>query len=269
MSTVRQPAVSGRFYPGDAARLARTVERLLRDARESAGPASAPPPKALIVPHAGYVYSGSTAARGYIILDSVREQIRRVVLLGPAHYLDFPGLALAGADGFASPLGDVPIDRDAEAALAGLPQVAVAPEAHAPEHSLEVQLPFLQHQLAEFTLLPLAVGNAGQQEVAEVLDAVWGGPETLIMISSDLSHYLPYAKAQATDRDTVERILRLEPVSVHRACGARPVNGLLVAARGHGLRPELLALCNSGDTAGDRDRVVGYAAIAFSEDGLS
>ena len=264
--SIRRPAVSGRFYPGDADHLSSTVERLLGDARAVTGAASTPPPKALIVPHAGYVYSGSTAARGYVTLDRVREQISRVVLLGPAHYVGVSGLALAGADAFATPLGEVAIDHAAEAALAGLPQVVVAEEVHTPEHSLEVQLPFLQTLLTSFSLVPLAVGDAAPEQVAEVLDAVWGGPETLILISSDLSHYLPYAKAQATARETLQRILDLRgPLPEGRACGARPLNGLLATARARRLSPELLAACNSGDTAGDRDRVVGYAAIGLPE----
>ena len=225
-------------------------------------------PKALIVPHAGYVYSGSTAALGYACLDPARSLITRVVLLGPAHRVPVRGLALSGADAFATPLGLVRLDHPTEAALAALPQVAIDPEAHAWEHSLEVQLPFLQEVLDDFSVVPLVVGDAEPGDVAGVIEAAWGGPETLILISSDLSHYLPYARAQAIDRHTVRRILDLDgPLEDGLACGGRPVNGLLVAARRHGFRPHLLGMCNSGDTAGDRSRVVGYAAISFAEAG--
>lgn len=261
-TTIRPPAVAGRFYPGQAESLASTVGRLLADARQARVPP--PPPKALIVPHAGYVYSGSTAAAGYATLDPVRDQVTRVVLLGPAHHVWFAGLALAGSDEFETPLGRVAVDPGAEAALAGLPQVITHSGAHAHEHSLEVQLPFLQQVLGAFSLVPLAVGDASPRQVAEALEALWGGPETLVVVSSDLSHYLPYASAQRIDRDTVQHILDLDwPITDRSACGARGVNGLLVAATERGLRPHLISMCNSGDTAGDRSRVVGYAAIAF------
>jgi hypothetical protein len=232
--------------------------------RDAAGPAVTPP-KALIVPHAGYIYSGSTAAQGYAQLAAVRQTIRRVVLLGPVHRVPVRGLALPGADYFATPLGEIEIDQDAVAAIGALRQVVVSPAAHAQEHSLEVQLPFLQLMLDDFKLLPLAVGDATPSEVAQVLDVLWGGDETLIVISSDLSHFLPYASAQAIDNETVQSILQLQTNLNHQqACGATPVNGLLLAARQHHLQPHLLGLCNSGDTAGDQNRVVGYAALAFT-----
>jgi AmmeMemoRadiSam system protein B len=263
---VRQPAVAGAFYPGEATTLARMVADLMTSARTRTpvDPLDVAP-KALIVPHAGYVYSGSTAALGFAQLTLARTPIRRVVLLGPVHRVPIRGLALPGARAFATPLGAVPIDQDAARAVSRLPQVSVSAAAHALEHSLEVQLPFLQSVLEEFTLLPLAVGDATPAEVAQVLDAAWGGPETLILISSDLSHYLPYAEARAIDEETVGRILALDgPLSHTRACGATPVNGLLVAARTHSLQPHLLQACSSGDTAGDTRRVVGYASIAFT-----
>lgn len=264
MKTVRQPAVAGQFYPRNAADLERSVDGLLDQARR-AGPAQAEaPPKALIVPHAGYVYSGPTAARGYVLLESARSLIRRVVLLGPAHYVGFSGLAVSPADAFATPLGPVPLDHAATEALLGLPHVIESVDAHAPEHSLEVQLPFLQRVLDSFTLVPVVVGAATPQQVGAAIEACWGGPETLLLISSDLSHYLSYEAAEALDKDTVRRILALEwPLPDRRACGARAVNGLLLAARTHQQRPELVDRRNSGDTAGDRDRVVGYASIAF------
>ncbi|MEY4099565.1 MAG: hypothetical protein RL300_736, partial [Pseudomonadota bacterium] len=191
--------------------------------------------------------------------------IRRVVLLGPVHRVPVRGLALPGADVFATPLGQIEIDKDAVAAIKSLPQVLESPAAHAQEHSLEVQLPFLQLALDNFKLLPLAVGDATPAEVAQVLNMLWGGDETLILISSDLSHFLPYATAKTVDRDTVQAMLNLQTTLNHQqACGATPVNGLLLAARRHHLQPRLLGLCNSGDTAGDKGRVVGYAALAFT-----
>lgn len=267
MSAVRQPAVAGAFYPGEGRALGGTVASLLAAAHaETSADAVSVPPKVLIVPHAGYIYSGSMAARAYARLAGARAIVRRVVLLGPVHRVPVRGLALSGATAFATPLGAIDIDQDAVAALAGLRQVVVSPAAHALEHSLEVQLPFLQTVLDDFKLLPLAVGDATPTEVAQVLEALWGGPETLIVISSDLSHYLPYRASQTIDQDTVERILALRgPLTHEQACGGTPINGLLLAARQHHLQPQLLGLCNSGDTAGDKQRVVGYAAIAFTE----
>jgi AmmeMemoRadiSam system protein B len=225
-------------------------------------------PKAIIAPHAGYIYSGPIAASVYALLAPARGIIERVVLLGPTHRVAVRGLALPGVAAFATPLGTVDIDRDAVEALRQLPQVVVSAEAHALEHSLEVHLPFLQAILGKFTLVPLAVGRAGRDEVAEVLQRLWGGPETLIVVSSDLSHYLPYADAQAVDRATAKAILELvADISHEQACGATPVTGLTLAARQRGLKSELIDLRNSGDTAGDRDRVVGYGAFAFYEQG--
>ena len=265
MQSVRQPAVAGAFYPGEAGSLASSVAGLLNAARaELAAPPAAP--KVLIVPHAGYIYSGPMAARAYVQLAAARDTIRRVVLLGPVHRVPVRGLALPGSAVFATPLGEVEVDADAIALLKPLRQVVVSAAAHSMEHSLEVQLPFLQSVLGAFKLLPLAVGDAEPHEVAEVLETLWGGPDTLIVISSDLSHYLPYRAAQNIDSATVERILALDgPLSHEEACGGTPINGLLLAARRHHLQAQLLGLCNSGDTAGDRQRVVGYAAIAFTE----
>ena len=265
MPLVRKAAVAGTFYPGKHQALEEEVGRML--AAASAQQAlMAVVPKALIVPHAGYVYSGSTAAMAYATLTPAAQTIRRVVLLGPVHRVPVRGLAVPGVEAFSTPLGEIALDMDAIASLAHLPQVTVSAAAHAMEHSLEVQLPFLQAVLPHFKLLPLAVGDATAPEVAQVLSALWGGPETLILISSDLSHFLPYAEAQATDHVTMDHILRLDgPLTHTQACGATPINGLLLAARTHHLRAQLLAQCNSGDTAGDRQRVVGYAAVAFTE----
>jgi len=263
MNQVRPPAVAGAFYPGQARVLAASVMKMLVGAAPAPA-APAPAPKAIIVPHAGYVYSGSTAAKAYARLASGRGTIRRVVLLGPVHRVAVRGLALPGADRFATPLGEVEVDHAAVARIEHLPQVCVSAAAHAMEHSLEVQLPFLQSVLEDFKLVPLAVGDATPVEVAKVLEVLWGGAETLIVISSDLSHYLSYDRARAVDAATVRDILGMHPGLDHeQACGATPVNGLLLEALRHRLHPELLGLCNSGDSAGDKGRVVGYASIAF------
>jgi AmmeMemoRadiSam system protein B/AmmeMemoRadiSam system protein A len=263
MKDVRSPAVAGYFYPAEANQLRSELAGML-----SAVPhgADAPVPKALIVPHAGYVYSGPVAAQAYARLAPAAGHIRRVVLLGPAHRVAVRGLALPQAKSFATPLGEVVLDQEAIAALAGLQQVVASDAAHALEHSLEVHLPFLQTVLGEFSLIPLVVGRATPQEVADVLERLWGGPETLVVISSDLSHYLPYDQARKTDAESVASMLQLEAVLSHdQACGATPVNGLLAFARRRRLHAELLDLRNSGDTAGDKSRVVGYASLAFHE----
>ena len=260
MQIIRPSAVSGLFYPGDMATLASDVRALLASVHSSTLN-----PKVLIVPHAGYVYSGATAATAYATLNEIAPRIRRVVLLGPTHRVAVRGLALSGADVFDTPLGAVQIDTAAAKIIAHLPQVVVSPQAHAQEHSLEVQLPFLQTVLPDFKLLPLAVGMATAEEVAEVLELLWGGDETLIVISSDLSHFLPYDMAKRVDGGTVQSVLDLtQGISHEQACGATPINGLILAARHHRLTPHLIDLCNSGDTTGDRDRVVGYASFAFT-----
>jgi len=260
----RPPAVAGFFYPASEAQLRRDVQDFL--ARAAPAAAAEPVPKVLIAPHAGYVYSGPIAASAYARIRAGAGTIERVVLLGPAHRVHVHGMALPAANQFQTPLGTVEIDQDAVAAVKDLPQVLVSDAAHAEEHSLEVHLPFLQQVLGSFKLVPFAVGSATAQQVAQVLDLLWGGDETLIVISSDLSHYLPYPRARATDEFTVETILRLQPnLDHHQACGATPINGLLLTAQARGLRPYLLDLRNSGDTAGDKSRVVGYASFAFHE----
>ena len=263
MHRVRPPAVAGTFYPELRKTVYHEVMAMLTAARPGHDSRA---PKIIIVPHAGYIYSGSTAALAFAQLVKVRQTIRRVVLLGPVHRVPVRGLALPGVDFFATPLGEIEVDQDAVAAIRSLPQVVVSPDAHAQEHALEVQLPFLQTVLDDFKLLPLAVGDATPLEVAEVLEVLWGGDDTLMVISSDLSHFLPYATAQAVDHQTIQHVLNLQPDLSHRqACGATPVNGALLAAKRHGLLPQLLRLCNSGDTAGDKGRVVGYAALAFTQ----
>jgi hypothetical protein len=258
---VRPAAVAGTFYPADPDELREAVDELLRGARprESGGRL-----KALLVPHAGLIYSGPVAASAYKLLEGSR--FTRVILLGPAHHVGFHGLALPGAGAMATPLGEIAVDEPAAAAAAAFPQVTELPRAHAREHSLEVQFPFLRVVLPGAALLPLVVGDAPAEEVAAVLEALWGGPETLILISSDLSHYLPYSAARAVDGRTAGHILRLDETLSHdEACGATPVNGLLLAARRKGLHAVQLDLRNSGDTAGDHARVVGYGAFAFYE----
>jgi len=260
MINIRPAAVAGMFYPGSPIELQRTVVDLAQARRSEPMRAI----KALIVPHAGYIYSGPVAASAYARLDDLRGRIRRVVLLGPTHRVYVRGLALPEADCFATPLGEVQLDREGMQRLNGLPQVVVSAAAHQMEHSLEVQLPFLHQALGDFQLLPLAVGEATAAEVAEVLERVWGGDETLIVISSDLSHFLPDSLARKVDGGTVDAILALNShLSHEQACGATPVNGLLLAAKRHGLHPVVLDVRNSSDTAGDPDRVVGYAAFAF------
>jgi AmmeMemoRadiSam system protein B len=262
---IRLPAVAGLFYPGEARNLEGAVDTLLTAAQvpsEETGTV----PKALIVPHAGYVYSGPIAASAYRLLAPARDTIKRVVLLGPTHRVAVRGLALPRAARFATPLGTIELDAKAAESIKGMRQVVVSDEAHALEHSLEVHLPFLQKVLASFSLVPLAVGYAGAEDVAQVLEALWGGPETLIVVSSDLSHYLSYAQAQRVDRATCDAILHLETEIDHeQACGATPVSGLTLLAQRKSLSPRLLDLRNSGDTAGDKSRVVGYASFAFYE----
>jgi hypothetical protein len=265
MRQVRQAAVAGAFYAGQRQALSNDIAHLLADAAAQTTKISGTV-KALIVPHAGYQYSGPMAARAYAQLTNVHRSIQRVVLLGPVHRVPVRGLALPGATAFATPMGEVELDEAAIASLSGLRQVTVSTTVHTFEHSLEVQLPFLQTLLGDFKLVPLAVGDASAEEVAEVLEVLWGGPETLLVISSDLSHYLPYHTAQVQDQKTVQSILDLHgPLTHQQACGGTPINGLLLAAKHHGLRPQLLGVCNSGDTAGDKQRVVGYAAIALTQ----
>jgi AmmeMemoRadiSam system protein B len=264
MSERREAAVAGTFYSADAAELAASIDEMLATAAR-AEPSVDRPPKALVVPHAGHVYSGPVAALAYATLLPVRDQITRVVLLGPAHHAGFDGLALPRVDAFRTPLGDIPIDDAVRGLLAGLPGVVVDDRPHAPEHSLEVQLPFLQRLLPAFTLVPIVVGHAPAATVARVLDAAWGGPETLVLISSDLSHYETYESAAAHDAETARSIATCasDAIGPYDACGAYPLRGLLELARARDLAPTLLDLRSSGDTAGPRDRVVGYGAFAL------
>ena len=262
MPTYRPAAVAGSFYPRDPGALQAEVDRYLSEA------APGPAPKAIIAPHAGYVYSGPVAASAYGRVASLRGTVTRVVLAGPCHRVAVRGLALSSADAFETPLGRVPVDRAACDQVVGLPQVSTVDATHAQEHSLEVQLPFLQRTLGAVSVVPLVVGEAADAEVAEVLEALWGGPETLVVISTDLSHFLDYRAARALDAQTCEAIEALDGEGLaHRtACGRVLVRGLLALARRRRLRVETLDLRSSGDTAGDRARVVGYGAWAFYEE---
>jgi MEMO1 family protein len=262
---VRPTAVAGAFYP----QASRTLRQMLRQSFDAAAPdepVDSQIPKAIVVPHAGYQYSGPIAASAYARLAAARSTIRRVVLAGPSHRVWLHGLGVSSADAFETPLGLVPIDADLRTRALGLPGVHIDDAAHAYEHSLEVQLPFLQTVLDEFALLPLVVGEATTEQVATVLEECWGGPETLVVISTDLSHYHRYDDAVALDAGTAAAIVGLRPAEIgdSSACGSRPLRGLLQVARQRRLAVEQLDLRNSGDTAGDRNRVVGYGAFAVA-----
>ncbi|MGH8582612.1 MAG: AmmeMemoRadiSam system protein B [Gammaproteobacteria bacterium] len=262
MANVRPPAVAGQFYPADAQQLRAEVRTYLAEAVAPGPPTAAI--KALIVPHAGYIYSGPVAASAYALLKPRRESVARVVLLGPAHRVYLEGLAVPSVDYFRTPLGDLDIDQAGAQRIKDLTQVQVMDEAHRLEHSLEVQLPFLQTVLARFALLPLVVGESTSGEVAEVLESLWGGSETVVVVSSDLSHYHDYASARRLDSETSRAIVeRRSTLTPEQACGCRPLNGLLQLARRLDLRVTALDLRNSGDTAGPAHQVVGYGAYAL------
>jgi AmmeMemoRadiSam system protein B len=259
------PAVAGAFYPADPGELSGMVRAML----EHAGPREAPDepvPRALIVPHAGFVYSGPVAASAYRLIRPAAGRIRKVVLLGPSHRVPFRGLAVPESDALATPLGEVPVDQALKAKATKLAVVDEADLAHAREHCLEVQLPFLQALLPDFSVLPVVVGECTDRAVLELLESLpLEEPDTLLVVSSDLSHYHDYATARGMDSETVDAILRLAPEALdgQRACGYKGIRGLLLWARGHGMSARLVDLRSSGDTAGDRRQVVGYAAVAF------
>ncbi len=260
MTAIREPAVAGVFYPEDAELLQHSLSEMLNKAA-----VSDIKPRAIIAPHAGYIYSGEVAASAYKLLEPMKGKIRRVVLLGPAHRVAVSGCALSGAEYFRTPLGDIPIDAEAVKNLLQQPYVQLSDLAHQEEHSLEVQLPFLQMVLNEFCLVPIVVGQMEASDVMEVLELFWDDPATLFVISSDLSHFHDYLSAQIIDRQTTSAIeqLQLDHISGEMACGAYPVNGLLKLAKKHHLQCQTLDLRNSGDTVGDKSRVVGYGAYAF------
>lgn len=261
----RRPAVAGSFYPADPHRLSADVASLLANA--VAPNALTAAPKAVIAPHAGYVYSGPIAAAAFAGVRALAGRVERVVLVGPAHHAWVPGIAIPTVDAFETPLGPVPVDQAALAAISELPFVLRDDAVHAPEHALEVELPFLQSALRRFALVPLLVGDATPQQVALALERVWGGPETLIVVSSDLSHYLSAEAARERDAGTADAIERGDwaRLGPEDACGCCPIAGLIIAARAAGLTARRLDLRNSGDTAGGRARVVGYGAWAFAE----
>ncbi len=261
---IRPAAVAGSFYPSSPDAVRTAIRQAFADAVVPATDAAVP--KALVVPHAGYVYSGAIAASAYARIMPARSTIRRVVLLGPSHRAYVRGLAVPSVDAFLTPLGAVPIDASGRDVALELPGVRVDDRAHADEHSLEVQLPFLQSVLDDFTLLPFSVGDATPDEVAAVLEACWGGPETLVVISTDLSHYHRYDEATRLDARTAAAIVACRPGAIddHDACGAYPLRGLLQVVAEYGYSVEQLDLRNSGDTAGDHHRVVGYGAFAVT-----
>lgn len=256
----RPAAVAGMFYPAETTTLEHTVAELL-----AAVPAGGDGAKAIIAPHAGYRFSGLTAAHAYRLLEGRRERIRRVVLLGPAHRVYLQGMALPSVDAFTTPLGDVPVDADGVTRALALPGTRISDAAHAAEHSLEVHLPFLQTVLDDFRLVPIVVGVCPASEVKTVLEALWGGDETIIVVSSDLSHFHSYDEARGIDANTTARIeARDTTLQGEEACGAYALNGLLLTAKAHGMHVRTLDLRNSGDTAGDKQRVVGYGAYALA-----
>jgi len=256
MESVREPVVAGTFYPSDPITLGSLIDTYL------AGDASPETvPKAIIAPHAGFVYSGPVAGRVYKQFEPARATIKRVILLGPSHRVAFRGMAVPTTTSFRTPLGNIPVDSAAISKIVSLPAVGFLDQAHADEHSLEVHLPFLQQVIDDFSLVPIVVGDVSKEEVADVLDSLWGGPETLVIISSDLSHYEPYDRAKDLDSKTCNKITSLNAtLAGGEACGCRPVNGLLHYLKLHNLSIETVDLRNSGDTAGSRDRVVGYGA---------
>lgn len=256
----RPTAVAGLFYEKDPARLQLHIDSLMGEVPDEQHPL----PRALIVPHAGYVYSGGTAALAYARLRPLRGRIQRVALFGPAHRVYLKGMAVPGVEAFSTPLGDIPLDRSAIDTLSGMPNVSVSDEAHQEEHSLEVQLPFLQKVLEDFTLVPVVVGESDPDCVASVMETLWKDPGTLLVVSTDLSHFHPYEQARRLDTLTCERLLAREStLAGEEACGAQALNGLMRTQWGQALEMELVGMCNSGDTAGDRNRVVGYGAFSL------
>lgn len=261
---VRKAAVAGLFYEAGRRQLQQQVNTLLDAASVNSAAPDRNPPKVLIVPHAGYMYCGPIAARAYRCLLPRRDDIERVVLLGPAHRVYLQGMAIPSVEAFATPLGEVPLDRDSIDTISALPGVCESDEAHRQEHSLEVQLPFLQSVVGKFALVPVVVGHCEPDTVAAVVDALWGGPETLVVVSTDLSHFHSYDEAAMLDARTCERLLAgATDLDGEDACGARALNGLMRSQRCRQLAIELLGLCNSGDSVGSKDRVVGYGAFAL------
>lgn len=263
---VRKPVAAGRFYASDPVTLQREVRELLDEALRTGSRANGTVPKALIAPHAGYMYSGPIAASAYAQIQGA-EGVRRVVIIGPAHFVTVTGVATTPSEAFRTPLGDVPVDSEVINSLSGLPQVTSRADAHAPDHALETQLPFLQVLLKDFSIVPLLVGKCAATDMESVLERLWGGPETLVVVSSDMSHYLSYESAKTADAATAKAIENLNASMVRddSACGAIPIRAVLSIARKKELEARTLDLRNSGDTAGSRDQVVGYGAFSFSD----
>lgn len=264
MNTIRKTAVAGLFYPAERD----VLQQMVLDFMDASTAELSARPKAIIAPHAGYVYSGLIAGSAYKTLHGKMGGVKRVVLMGPAHRMHIRGLATISADAMATPLGNVVVDKEALDEIRPFPQLQISDAAHAQEHGLEVHLPFLQTIDHDFKIVPLIAGDTTGEEIAELLDMLWGGDETLIVISSDLSHFYDYDTAVKLDTSTAKAIINLQPEKLGResACGRLPIQGLLIQAKEKGLTPHLLALRNSGDTAGSKDRVVGYAAFAFCGD---
>ena len=264
MENIRPPAVAGMFYPENPNVLKDMIEQDLAQANPASDISV---PKVLIVPHAGYIYSGPIAASAFALLEPYRQLIKRVVIIGPSHRVGFNGVAISSADAFDTPLGAIPIDKRAQAKISEIAGVHIIDEAHAAEHSLEVQLPFLQTMLDKFSIVPIVAGDARPQLVASIIETLWGGSETLIIISSDLSHFHQYQTAQQLDQITSQAILNLDvdTIDSQHACGCMGIRGLLTFAQRHPLEARVLDLRNSGDTAGSKDGVVGYGAYLFAE----
>ncbi len=269
--SVRPPAVASLFYPGEAAELKQNLREMLDEASEAEDPNEDLPAgqhlRALIVPHAGYVYSGTTAALAYHLLRKNRDDFHRILLLGPAHRVWLEGITFPGTDAFETPLGRIPLAKQQIRELLRFPEVQLRDDAHQDEHCLEVQLPFLQEILNEFELIPAVVGEISPDSLSGLLENLLEDPQNLLLLSTDLSHFHSYSEAQAIDQKTAEAIESFEDEKIlpEQACGAHPLRGLLRHARIQGWKIQRLGLCNSGDTAGSKDRVVGYGAWALSE----
>ena len=264
MKNIRPPAVAGTFYPENPDTLRDVIEQNIA---QTAPLSRTEIPKVLIVPHAGYIYSGPIAGSAYTLLVPYRQLINRVVIIGPSHRVGFHGVALSNADNFKTPLGLIPIDKKSQAKLAEIAGVHIMDKAHEAEHSVEVQLPFLQYMLDTFSIVPIVAGDASPQLIAKIIKTLWAGPETLILISSDLSHFHNYLTAQQLDRATSQAILTMDinAIDSQHACGCVGIRGLLTFTQQHPMETSILDVRNSGDTAGSKDSVVGYGAYLFSE----
>lgn len=264
---VRPPAVAGTFYPADPEELEQMVRAFLADAVPPPRPYGTP--RAVIAPHAGYIYSGPIAGSAYAPFSDIAPRIDTVILFGASHHVPYRGIAASESEAFRTPLGLVPVNAEITAKAATHPAVVYLEEAHAPEHSLEVQLPFLQVLLPEFRIVPLLCGAVSEEQVSEVMDFLWSDirDRAMLVVSSDLSHYLDYTTATRLDRATAHAVEALAPEQIgeDQACGRIPIAGLLLLARRHGLRVQTVDLRNSGDTAGPRTGVVGYGAFLFYE----